>query len=414
MNWVVLFDVIGAAAFLCALLLVPRIPDRVLDRQSRLFLSICLGIYVFNGFSNILQHGGITDFLDRFEDYLEILFAPSLLFFLFSALAGRERRQRLHTEQSLRHSEARFRELAELLPEIVFETDLGGRLIFVNRRGLELTGYSAEDLVDEFWVGALLAPEDRARARRNAAVVFAGGETRGVEYTIRRKDGSGFPALAFTAPILRDERPTGMRGIVVDSSHAKALEAQLLQAQKMEAVGTLAGGVAHDFNNLIHAISGYLHLVLRGNAVTPEDQRRLERAEQACDRAAELVRGLLTFSRRSEPALTTVDLNREVTQVLSILERTIPKMIRIVPTLGEGLWPVKGDPVQVEQILLNLGSNARDAIRGQGLLTIATANVELGPEHPLVAADLPPGRYVRLTVSDNGEGMSPEVVEQVF
>jgi PAS domain S-box-containing protein len=413
-NWVVLFDAVGCAAFLGALLLVPRIPERVLDRQARLFLSICLGIYVFNGLSNVLQHGGITDFLDRFEDYLEILFAPSLLFFLFSALAGWERRRLLHTEQSLGRSEARFRELAELLPEIVFETDGGGRLTFVNRRGLELTGYGDASLPSGFPVLSLLAPDDRERARRDIAGVLAGAESRGVEYTIRSKDGAGFPALAFAGPIVRDGEAVGMRGLIVDASHAKALEAQLLQAQKMEAVGTLAGGVAHDFNNLIHAISGYLQLVLQGSSVTLEDRRRLGRAEQACARAAELVRGLLTFSRRSEPALSTVDLNREVTQVLSILERTIPKMIRIVPVLGEGLWPVRGDPVQVEQVLLNLGSNARDAIRGQGRLTIATANVEPGADHPRVSPDLPPGRYVRLTVSDDGEGMPPEVVEQVF
>lgn len=413
MNWVVFFDVMAAVAFLGGLMLVPRIPDRVLDRQARLFLGVCLGIYVFNGVSNTLQHSGITSFLDRFEVYAEILFVPCLLFFLFSAQGTWDERQRVQSEQALRASEARLRELAELLPQLVFEADREGRLTFVNRQGFALTGYGPADLEAGLRVVRLLDAADWTRARADADQVFAGDTLRGVEYTIRRKDGSNFPGLVFTAPILHAGDPARVRGIIVDASHAKQLEARLVQAQKLEAVGTLAGGVAHEFNNLLHAISGYLHLALNGE-VTPENRRRLERADGACTRAADLVGRLLTFSRQSAPSLAAVDLNQIVTRALATLESLLPKRIHLTTALAPGLWPVNGDPGQMEQVLRNLAGNARDAIAGEGTFAIATANVELAAGDPGVTPELRAGRYVRLTVQDDGVGMSAEVAQQVF
>lgn len=413
MNWVVFFDVVTAAAFLGCLLLVPRIPDRVLDRQARLFLGVCLGIYVFNGVSNTLQHSGITSFLDRFEVYAEILFVPCLLFFLFSAQGTWDERQRLRSEKALRLSEARFRELAELLPQLVFEADREGLLTFVNRQGFALTGYGPADLEAGLPVGRLLDSADWARARANADQAFAGDELRGAEYTIRRKDGSCFPGLVFTAPIWHTGDPVHARGIIVDASHAKQLETRLVQAQKLEAVGTLAGGVAHEFNNLLHAISGYMHLVLNGE-LTPENRRRLERADGACNRAADLVGRLLTFSRQSAPSLVALDLNHIVTRALATLENLLPKRIHLTTALAPGLWSVAGDAGQLEQVLQNLAGNARHAITGQGTFTIATANVELAAGDPGVTSDLPAGRYVRLTAQDDGAGMSAEVAQQAF
>lgn len=195
---------------------------------------------------------------------------------------------------------------------------------------------------------------------------------------------------------------------------AKNLSRQLINAQRMESIGILAGGVAHDFNNILQAISGYAQLLIMDkDADHPEAPMILE-IERAARRASELTHQLLTFSRRVESALTPADLNANVRHVKKLLERTIPKMIRIELSLDEALWPVKADAGQIEQVLMNIGINARQAMPEGGRLEFRTVNVVLTPEDAQSLGELSAGPYVKLSITDTGQGIEPECLEFIF
>ena len=187
---------------------------------------------------------------------------------------------------------------------------------------------------------------------------------------------------------------------------------QLNQAQKMEAIGTLAGGISHDFNNLLQVINGYTQILMMDAPEDSPEYSNYKAIERASDRAARLVQQLLLFSRKVDTERKPLDLNQEVEHARKLLERTIPKMIDIKLVTGSRLWTINADPVQMEQILLNLGTNAADAMPDGGRLTITTENAVCGGKN--VHMDVTPGNYVRLTVSDTGQGMDKETVEHIF
>ena len=194
----------------------------------------------------------------------------------------------------------------------------------------------------------------------------------------------------------------------------KKLENQLLHAQKMEAIGTLAGGIAHDFNNLLQAISGYTQLLLMRKDSSDPDYGKLEVIQSSTLKASELTKQLLIFSRKMESKLKPLDLNHEVMQVCKILQRTIPRMITIDLKLAENLKVVNADSAQLEQILMNLGVNARDAMADGGTLTFQTENVYLDRGYTTSMLGATPGEYILLTVSDTGHGMDKETLQHIF
>ena len=196
--------------------------------------------------------------------------------------------------------------------------------------------------------------------------------------------------------------------------HRARLQAQLQQAQKMEAVGTLAGGVAHDFNNLLQVINGYTELLLMNKSDFDPDYSNLMAIQNSASRASDLVRSLLLFSRKAETESKPMELNIEVERARTILERTIPKMVEIDVYPGRRLWTIMADPVQIEQIILNLGSNAADAMPDGGKLTIETANITLEKDYAKQHANSQPGRYVLLTISDTGHGIDKETQKKIF
>ncbi len=199
-----------------------------------------------------------------------------------------------------------------------------------------------------------------------------------------------------------------------DITQQKQLESDLIQAHKMESVGTLAGGIAHDFNNMLQAISGYAQMLSIGKTDTDPDMLKLGKIEDLVDRASDLTRRLLIFSRKVESELKPTDLNAEVNQVVKILERTIMKMIRIETRPAPDLKMINADPLQLEQIMMNLGVNARDAMPDGGKLIFATRNVALSPEFCMSHLDLEPGEYVLLTVTDTGYGMTADTISRIF
>jgi nitrogen-specific signal transduction histidine kinase/CheY-like chemotaxis protein len=215
---------------------------------------------------------------------------------------------------------------------------------------------------------------------------------------------------------VRDQRGeiTHFIAIKVEVTERKRLEQQLRQAQKMEAVGRLAGGVAHDFNNLLTIISGYSELLLEHPGEVEPLRGYVNEIRNASGRAASLTRQLLAFSRQQVLAPRVLDLNAVVANVEKMLKRLIGEDIDLVTVLGESLWPVKADPGQLEQVLLNLAVNARDAMPKGGMLTIETANVEMDKSYAQRHFPLSPGPYVLLAFSDTGIGMDAETQARLF
>ncbi|PTN36769.1 ATP-binding protein [Desulfonatronum sp. SC1] len=192
------------------------------------------------------------------------------------------------------------------------------------------------------------------------------------------------------------------------------LQNDLYQAQKMEAVGILAGGVAHDFNNLLHVMRGNIELLARDMSIGSQGRERLKAVIRSQDRAAELVRQLLLFSRKAESCKVAVDVNREAREVVRMLERTIPKMVSLELHLAPKIGPVSGDPVQIEQVLLNLINNAVDAMPEGGRLVVETSSVDLDQDFVQLHADAVAGPHVLLTVTDTGCGMDSATLKHVF
>lgn len=194
----------------------------------------------------------------------------------------------------------------------------------------------------------------------------------------------------------------------------KQLEAQLQAAQKMEAIGTLAGGIAHDFNNILQTIFGYTQIMLMGKRSQDPDYNNLVAMENAAQRASDLTKRLLIFGRKVESNLRPLDLNQEVEQVYNMLERTLPKMIEVDLNLAPKIRVVNADPVQIEQVMLNLGVNARDAMPEGGKLTFKTENVALSEEFCRTNLGASPGEYALLTISDSGQGMDSDILEHIY
>ena len=228
------------------------------------------------------------------------------------------------------------------------------------------------------------------------------------------RDGRTITCEWFNTPLMDGDRFTGLLCLARDVTDRLVLEEQFRQAQKMEAVGQLAGGVAHDFNNLLTLINGYSDIVLA--ALPPGDPNRepIAAVHQAGQRSAGLTRQLLAFSRKQVLAPKVLDLNGVVADTASLLRRVIGEDVRLSTAPGQGLWPVKADRGQVEQVLLNLAVNARDAMPTGGRLTIETRNAELDEGYAAAHADARPGDYVLVAVSDTGTGMSDEVKARIF
>jgi signal transduction histidine kinase/ActR/RegA family two-component response regulator len=263
---------------------------------------------------------------------------------------------------------------------------------------------------------SLFVPEETmVETREMIQMVRQGQRFSGVETKRYTKRGEAVPVSISGASYTdRNGRLWGSIINIRDVRTQKSLEAQLQQAQKMEAVGTLASGIAHDFNNLLQAMSGNVQLLIQRAGRDSDLLRYLNEVDQAVVRASDLVRRLLTFSRKVKPLLTPLDLGREIQATISLLERTIPKMIQIDLDMDQDLHPVFGDPGQIQQVLLNLASNAKDAMPEGGRLGILARNVLLSDDFCRLHADLEPGAFVQLVVQDTGVGMNEETLSHIF
>jgi PAS domain S-box-containing protein len=328
--------------------------------------------------------------------------------------------ERARSEEALRESEARFHELADLLPQTVFEADATGKFTYVNKTGLDSFGYSAEELSAGLNLADMIALEDRARALQAFRAVLTNSRpSRGNEYSGIRKDGTTIPILIHSNPQLHDNQVCGIRGILVDMTDAKQaeqerqkLQAQLLQAQKMESIGTLAGGIAHDFNNLLGGILGGLSLMELDLSDGSMAEQEVQEMKELVNRGAELTKQLLGFARRGKYDARALDANQAVARNAKMFGRT-RKDIAIRLELTHGVLPVLADDAQLDQVLLNLLLNAGQAMLDGGELILCTQWVQLSAAEAALHGT-EPGQYVQIMVKDLGVGMSADTLKRVF
>jgi PAS domain S-box-containing protein len=327
--------------------------------------------------------------------------------------------ERKRAEVALRESEERFRELAELMPETIFEVNLEGQLTFVNRNAYNYFGYTQADLKRGLSSFDMIIPADRDRARENVARILSGEQTGINEYTALRKDGNTFPVMIYSAPIFKEGKPVGLRGFAIDITDRKTaeeerrkLEVQFQQAQRFEALGTLAGGIAHDFNNLLMNIQGNTSLMLFELNNTHPHFELLKNIEKQVKSGAQLTRQMLGYARKGKFNVKPVDLNQIVDESADTFGRT-RKEITIERKFENDLFPIAADEGQIDQMLLNLYVNAADAMPGGGKLILKTQNqthLNIKSDHynPM------PGNYVQLTITDTGSGMDKATLERIF
>ncbi len=336
--------------------------------------------------------------------------------FTFTALDITERKR---AEERSRELEEQFRLTFYTSPDAVNINKMDGTYVEINEGFTQLTGYTRKEAVGKTSANINIwdIPEDRERLveglKRN-------GYVKNLESRFLIKDGSYKIALMSAAIIQLNGEPhilsitrdiTDLRKTEQDKL---ILERQLQQAQKMESIGLLAGGVAHDFNNMLSVILGHAELAME---VLDQDQpiiKDLQQIRQAANRSTDITRQLLVFARKQIVTPKVIDLNETVSGMLQMLLRLIGEDIDLAWLPGKRLWPIKIDPSQIDQILVNLCVNARDAIAGVGKITAETGNCTLDEEYCLAHAGFVSGQYVKIDLSDNGSGMDKETVSHIF
>ncbi len=328
---------------------------------------------------------------------------------------------RVLAREALQESEEKYRLLAETADDFIVLHDLKGRILFINQSGLSFLGYSSEEILShnimEFVPDSELEGVVDRQVNRHEG--FSGKKE--YETKLVNKDGEEIPVEVKSTAVIKEGNIDSILIIARDISDRKKaivrqeqLQAQLVQAQKLESIGRLAGGVAHDFNNMLQTILGNCELVSMDDALSKDNRKLVSEIEHAADQSANLTRQLLAFARRQPISPKAVILNDVVTGTLNMLRRLIGEDIDLAWMPGVDLWPVKIDTTQINQILANLAVNARDAISGNGKLTIETENVVFDEDYCEINMGFVPGDFVKIAISDDGCGIPNEILKDVF
>ena len=332
--------------------------------------------------------------------------------------AVRDMTERRLAEQALRAGASKLESIFRAVPAGI---GVVANRVFteVNERLCSMVGYTREELLGRSSRLLYTSDDDFEYVGREKYAQIQMRGTGTVETRWVRKDGATIDVLLSSSPIDLDDWSAGVTFTaldITDRSQAAAdqdrLRAQLVQAQKMESIGRLAGGVAHDFNNMLQAILGNVALALDEGSGSPQLAEYLAEIQKAAARSGDLTRQLLAFARRQPVSPRILDLNDTVTGMLKMLQRLIGEDIQLVWQPGSSLWSVRIDPSQIDQVLANLAVNARDAIAGVGRITIETSNTVVDDSSPLV--DRVPGDYIRLAVRDTGCGMDADTMSHLF
>jgi two-component system, cell cycle sensor histidine kinase and response regulator CckA len=322
--------------------------------------------------------------------------------------------QRKLAEEVLHASEELHRTLVSAIPDLIIRTELTGNIVFVNKAVLP----SLKSLSNDHLIGrnifTLIAEEDVPRARENTEQLLQ-GQLDSQEYRLKSESGAAV-VCEVNAEVLRhnDGSPIGFVYIVRELTEKKRLQTQLIESQKMEAVGRLAGGMAHDYNNMLSVILGYAAILEKEIPESSSSARKIKAIIAAADRSANLTKQLLAFSRQQIIAPVSFNINTELATLDKMLTRLIGEDVVLVMHLQEGLWNIRIDPTQFVQVMTNLAANARDAIVNTGTVTVTTENVMIRESFVAGQFELPRGEYVLLTVADSGSGMDAGTQAHIF
>jgi len=326
--------------------------------------------------------------------------------------------ERIEAETALRKSERNYRQLVQSANSIILRMDTVGRVIFFNKYAQDFFGYSEADILGKNVIGTIVPQKDRAGFDLKQMIDDIG--THPERYVSNeneniRRNGERVRVAWMNKAIYDDEsRVKEILCVGIDITQKWQLEKRLAQAQKMEAIGTLAGGIAHDFNNILSAIMGYTELSLIDIPPDSAVRKNLKQVLKAGGRAKELVQQILTYSRQRENEMQPVKINLIVNEALKLLRASLPSTIRINNNITSNL-AVMSDPTNIHQVIMNLCTNAGHAIQENGgLLEVSLSDVALDADFVKDHPGMNPGKYVVLTVSDTGHGMSPEVIERIF
>jgi PAS domain S-box-containing protein len=326
---------------------------------------------------------------------------------------------RKEAEAARQLSEEKYRGIFDESVAAIYVFDSHKHFLDTNQAGLDLLGYSRDELLGMSMPDVDADPVVVLPAHQQ---LLTGGQLRNYEHRLRRKDGTVITVLNNSQPLTNPNGSVvGMQSTLIDITTLKQAEkeqehlhAQLQQAQKMESIGRLAGGVAHDFNNMLGAIIGYTELAMQQLETPSPIHADLDEIKRAAERSADLTRQLLAFARKQTVAPKVVNLNDAITGMLKMLQRLIGEDIHLTWQPGADLGQIYLDPAQIDQILANLCVNARDAIHGVGTVTIATRNVTLDDTYCDAHVEATPGAFVVLQVRDNGCGMDAETLAHLF
>lgn len=321
--------------------------------------------------------------------------------------------ERKRAEEALRESEEKFRSLAEQLPNMIF-INRGGRVVYANKKCEEIMGYTREEFyADDFDFLSLTAPEYVELVKANYARHMRGEEVPPYEYALVTKDGKRIAAILSTK-LIDYEGEKSILGIITDITERKQIEAQMRQQERLAAVGQLAGGIAHDFNNLLTAITLYAQMPLSRPDLPPDVRRALETVLVEARQAAELVQQILDFSRRSPIETRPVNLGSFIKEAVRVLQRTIPEHISPVVEIEPGEHIVNADPTRIQQMLMNIVVNARDAMPNGGTLRVTLRRADVRPGETPPLPEMTPGEWICLSISDTGTGIPPDVLPHIF
>jgi PAS domain S-box-containing protein len=294
--------------------------------------------------------------------------------------------------------------------DLILVVDRQGNLLRVSPSSLTILGYRPDEMIGRSAID-FVYPEDLESTRGEMRMARRGRSMRNFDTRYVHRDGRAV-TLAWTGVWSEEEKQHFFIGR--DMTERMALEQQLRQAQKMEAIGQLTGGVAHDFNNILTVITGMTEMLGQAVAGTPQLRSLVKAIEEAAEHGAQLTQRMLAFARKQPLQARVIDLNSIVTGMSRILHRVLGDDVTLVTTLADGLWEALADPSQVEDAILNLAINSRDAMPDGGRIALQTANVHLDAAYAAQNIEVIPGDYAALIVTDNGTGMSPHVMDSAF
>lgn len=390
---------------------------QVFDFNDEHILSIMIGEIGF-ALENAQLHLTVEENLKNLQEHtVELTNANDQL--------KEEINKRKRAEEAFQESDKNYQTILESIEEGYYEIDLSGNLTFFNESLCKILGHSRDELLG-MNNRDYTTPETAKRMYQIFNQIYHAEKPASVtDYEIIRKDGTT-RVLELSVSLMRDngDKPIGFRGVVRDvsqrlwaESEKRKLETQLQQAQKMEAIGTLAGGITHDFNNILAAIIGYTELAMLDVPEGSKAKQKLKEVEKAGNRAKDLVNQILTFSRQSKQELLLVQIRPIVKEALKLLRASLPTTIEIRQKLETppGQGTVKADPTKLHQVLMNLCTNAAHAMNENGgILEVSLTKVDMDADAAARHTDIRPGPYLKLTVSDTGHGMAPDILERIF